>query len=68
MLKILFDADMLAFRASAACEREINWYGDLWTLHADAAEAKAAVDDMVQTITDKVLSHYNYTGEYEIVM
>lgn len=68
MLKILFDADMLAFRASAACEREINWYGDLWTLHADAADAKAAVDDMVQTITDKVLSHYNYTGEYEIVM
>lgn len=68
MLKILFDADMVVFRASAACEREINWYGDLWTLHADAAEAKAAVDDMVHTITDKVLAHYEYKGEYEIVM
>ena len=68
MLKILLDADMLIFRACSAAETPINWGGDLWTLHADAAEAKGAVDDMVQTIVDKVLNHYDYKGEYEIVM
>lgn len=68
MLKLLFDADMLVFRCSSAVEQEINWEGDLWTLHADAAEAKAALDDMVQGIAEHVLQHYGYVGEYEIVM
>lgn len=68
MLKLLFDADMLAFRASSSVEKEICWGNDLWTLHADAAEAKAIVDDTVQTLTEKVLNHYKYEGQYEIIM
>lgn len=68
MLKLIFDADMLVYRASSSAEREIHWGNDLWTLHADAADAKGIVDDMVQTYTDKVLNHYRYTGNYEILM
>lgn len=43
-LKILFDADMTVFRATSSVETPIQWDGDLWTLHADAGEAKVKVD------------------------
>lgn len=55
-LKILFDADMTVFRATSSVETPIQWDGDLWTLHADAGEAKVKVDDSVLTLTEKVLS------------
>lgn len=67
-LLILFDADMLVFRASSSVEVETHWHDGLWTLHSDEAEAEAIVDDMVQTYVDKVLNHYKYTGQYEILM
>lgn len=68
MLKILIDADMIVFRACAAVEKTIHWYGDLWTLHSDAAEAKAGVDELVVSFVDKVMRHYDYEGSYEIIM
>lgn len=68
MTKLLFDADMFAFRAASSAEVEINWYGDLWTLHSDLADAKAKFDDMVATITDLVLDHHKVEGQFEIVM
>lgn len=68
MLKILFDADMTVFKATSSVETPIQWDGDLWTLHADAGEAKVKVDDSVLTLTEKVLKHYKHEGEYEIVM
>lgn len=67
-LKILIDADMLVFRGSSIAEKEICWGEDLWTLHAHAADAEAYVDDLVDSIVDKVLRHWQYTGEYEIYM
>lgn len=67
-LKILIDADMIVFKATSTVETPINWYGDLWTLHADAAESKVIVDEMVLSLVDKVLNHYKHEGEYEIVM
>lgn len=67
-LRILFDADMIVFRACSAVEEAINWGDDLWTLHADAGEAKGRIDDTVLTLTDKILSHYKHEGEYEILM
>lgn len=67
-LRILYDADMLVFRATASVETPIQWDDNLWTLHADAGEAKANVDDTVVTLTEKVLRHYNYEGNYEIIM
>lgn len=67
-LLLLFDADMLCFEACASVEQEINWGDDLWTLHADAADAKAKIDNMVQSLTNKVLDKLNYDGRYEIIM
>ena len=59
---------MLVFRACATCEKEIEWYEGFSTLHSEHTEAEALVDDMVQSIVDKVLNHYKYEGDYEILM
>jgi len=67
-LLLLFDADMILFESCAAVETEIQWEDDLWTLHSDAAEAKAIVDDRISSITDKVLTKLGYEGTYEIIM
>ena len=67
-LRILFDADMVVFRATSSVETPIQWGNDLWTLHADAGEAQAKVDDTIVSLTEKVLRHYKHEGEYEITM
>lgn len=67
-LKLLIDADMFVFRACAVCEKPIDWDCDITTLHCEHAEAEALVDDMIIGITDKVLDHYKYEGNYEIIM
>ena len=67
-LLILFDADMLVFEVCSAVETEIQWENDLWTLHADAGEAKAILDERVMGIVDKILNKLKYTGRYEIIM
>jgi len=38
-MRLLFDADIVAFKASAAVERPIKWGDGLWTLHAYEHEA-----------------------------
>lgn len=67
-LKLLFDADMFVFESCASIETPINWGGDLWTLHADAADAKAQIDSKVSFIVDKILTKLQHTGTYEIIM
>ena len=67
-MKILIDADMVIFQACSIVEQVIEWEPDFFTLHADAAEAKRIVDDRVQSLVEKVLNHYQYTGSYEIIM
>lgn len=67
-LLLLFDADMVCFESCAAVEKEIHWGDGLWTLHAEAHEAEAKIDNMVKDLTLKVLNKLNYEGEYEIIM
>ena len=67
-LLLLFDADMILFESCASVETEIKWEDDLWTLHADAADAKAKVDDRISSITDKILTKLGHEGAYEILM
>ncbi len=38
-MRLLFDADIIAFKAAAAVERPIKWGDGLWTLHAYEHEA-----------------------------
>ena len=68
MLYILLDADMLCFVCCSSVEREIKWGDGLWTLHADAHEAEAQIDDRVEGIVTTILDKLNYEGEYRIIM
>lgn len=67
-LQLLIDADMVVFQACSAVEKEINWGDDMWTLHADATEAKQLVDAKIQSLVEKVLNHFDYTGAYDIIL
>jgi DNA polymerase I len=53
-MKFLVDADIVAFKAAAACERPIQWDDGLWTLHAYLHEGKDAVGDYLKRIVDKL--------------
>ena len=59
---------MIIFKAAVNAEVPINWWGDFWTLHADAAEAKVDVDNMIISVVDKVLNHYRYEGNYTLTL
>ena len=67
-MKLLFDGDMVVFRASSAVEFPVNWKDDLWILYADAADAKEQVDAFVEDTVNAVLSKLNYEGSYDIIM
>ena len=41
---LLIDGDIFVYRTTAAAETPIDWGNDLWTLHSDFAECKAAFD------------------------
>lgn len=59
---------MFVFEACSSVETEVQWEDELWTLHADAADAKAKVDDRIAAITDKVLNRLKHEGKYQILM
>lgn len=44
-IAFLVDGDMICFRACTACEREIEWEGDIWSLYVDLSEAINYVQD-----------------------
>jgi DNA polymerase-1 len=46
-LTLLIDGDIVCYSTAAAAEVETDWGGDLWTLHSDAAEARAAFDSII---------------------
>lgn len=51
---LLVDADMLAFRNLAACEYEVDWGDDIWTMHCNHAEAKDGVHRWVETAQERL--------------
>lgn len=67
-LYLLFDGDMLVFEAAASCETTVNWYGDVWTVHSNASDTQAMVEDRIADITSKVLTKLNIDTKYEIII
>lgn len=51
---ILIDGDILIYEACFGVEQPIHWGNDMWTLHADAREAKQRLDvhivELVETL------------------
>ena len=67
-LHLVIDGDMVVFQACSSVEHEVNWYGEVWTLWADAADAKGEVDARISDIVNSVLDKLNYEGEYDITL
>lgn len=44
---LLLDGDVAAYKIASAVEKGIKWEDDLWTLHADEAEARDALVEFI---------------------
>lgn len=44
---LLIDGDVVAYKATAAIEQEIDWGDDVWTLHSEPEEAKRVVEQQL---------------------
>lgn len=67
-LHIVLDGDMIVFQSCTVVEHEVQWEGDVWSLWADAADAKGEVDERVAGIVNDVLDKLNYDGEFDITL
>lgn len=54
MMTLLIDGDIALYQHSSAVEEPFDWGDDLWTLHADASEAKQRLDYWVQGLMEKL--------------
>lgn len=50
MRTLLIDGDVVAYQFATTAETPIHWGDDFWTLHADAAEAKARMDNYLEEL------------------
>lgn len=55
---LLIDGDQYLYKSSVSNEVEINWGDDLWTLHSDAREAWAMLNNAVYEIQKELESYH----------
>ena len=51
---LAIDSDILMYKAASAAETEIDFGDDVWSLHTDLKEAKAAFEMQITKITDRL--------------
>ena len=51
---LALDTDILMYKAATAAEQEVDWGGDIWSLHTDLNEAKDAFQQQIDRITAKL--------------
>lgn len=49
---LLIDADIPCYRAAAACETEIDWGDDVWSIYTDVGRAQDLFDGYIQKFVD----------------
>jgi len=54
MRTLLIDGDVLAYQIGYMVEVAVDWGDDLWTLHADFAEARDRLDSYINGLTNKL--------------
>ena len=62
MINLIFDSDMLCFRAASSCEHEIDWGNDLWTLHSDLKECQQKFMSIYEEIMTNLRKHVELDG------
>lgn len=53
-MRLLFDADIIAFKAAAATEQPINWGDGIWTLHGFEEDVISHAMTYMQDVADKL--------------
>ena len=53
-MRLLFDADIIAFKAAAATEQPINWGDGIWTLHGYEQDVIDHAMSYMQSVADKL--------------
>ena len=53
-MRLLFDADIIAFKAAAATEQPINWGDGIWTLHGYEQDVIDHAMSYMQSVSDKL--------------
>lgn len=53
-MRLLFDADIIAFKAAAATEQPINWGDGIWTLHGYEQDVIDHAMSYMQGVADKL--------------
>lgn len=53
-MRLLFDADIIAFKAAAATEQPINWGNGIWTLHGYEQDVIDHAMSYMQGVSDKL--------------
>lgn len=67
-LKLLIDADMVAFIACSSATHEAEWESGISSYFADFEEVKAHFISRLTAAIDTALEHHRYTGEYDILL
>jgi DNA polymerase-1 len=49
---LLIDADIPCYRAAAACETEVDWGDDVWSIYTDVGRAKELFQGYIQKFVD----------------
>jgi DNA polymerase-1 len=58
MRTLLIDGDVVAYQFATTAETPIHWGDDFWTLHANAAEAKARMDNYLEELKTDLEADY----------
>lgn len=50
---VLIDGDVVAYKAASISEKATDWGDGIWTLHADAGNAKRMVNTMIDSVIER---------------
>ena len=67
-LKLLVDADMVAFASCASATHEAEWDSGISSYFADFEEVKANFVERLDSIVETALKYHQYTGDYDILL
>ena len=64
-LLLVYDTDVLAYKATSACEKEVQWNESLFTVHSDLNESIDKFKELLGYATKRCLTKLKHKGPYD---